>query len=142
MGLFSRKEKVLDLSEGYRNRERVARLKRQLRTNGGEPEIPTVAPAPVATPLSNSSNESSGGFFSFLGNLASSSPSVTSSPPSNVSAPYSEMEEGVSNDEKRKKFAKRMMDMTGKLEEISNNIYRLQHRIELVEKKLRIQKDD
>jgi predicted nucleic acid-binding Zn-ribbon protein len=38
-------------------------------------------------------------------------------------------------DERKKKLAKRLMDITDRLEEISNQIYHLQQRIELLEKK-------
>ncbi|MEK6917742.1 MAG: hypothetical protein AABW51_02230 [Nanoarchaeota archaeon] len=151
MGLFNRKEKVLDLSERYRSRQKVATLKHQLKNGGGEPQISAPvtpspmgsAPAPMTT--NSNSNEGSGGFFSFLGNLASSSPAVSSSTQPSVkpySSGISDNEDSLSIEDKKKKFAKRLMDMTTKLEEVSNNIYRLQHRIELVEKKLRINKDD
>ncbi len=144
MGLFSRKERVIDLSDRYRSRQKVANLKHQLKNGGGESEIPTMAaPAPMAA--ASNANDGSGGFFNFLGNLASSSPAVSSTTAQSVtpvSSGMSDNEEGLSAEDKRKKFAKRMMDMTTKLEEVSNNIYRLQHRIELVEKKLRIHKDD
>ncbi|MBS3070972.1 hypothetical protein J4407_01580 [Candidatus Pacearchaeota archaeon] len=42
------------------------------------------------------------------------------------------------SEDKRKKFAKRITDMTEKLEELSNQIYHLQQRIELIERKLNI----
>ena len=38
-------------------------------------------------------------------------------------------------DEKRKKLAKRLSDITTKLEDLSNQIYHLQQRIEVLEKK-------
>ena len=37
--------------------------------------------------------------------------------------------------EKRKKLAKRLMDMTSKIEDLSNQIFHLQERIEILEKK-------
>ena len=40
-----------------------------------------------------------------------------------------------SGEDKRKKLAKRLMAITDKLEEISNQIYHLQQRVELLEKK-------
>lgn len=39
-------------------------------------------------------------------------------------------------DERKKKLAKRLMDITSKMEEISNQIYHLQQRLEVVERKL------
>ncbi len=38
-------------------------------------------------------------------------------------------------DEKKRKLAKRLMTITDKLEELSNQVYHLQQRIELLEKK-------
>jgi superfamily II RNA helicase len=40
-----------------------------------------------------------------------------------------------SSEEKRKRFAKRLRDMTEKIENLSNAIYHLQQRIELLERK-------
>src|SRR3989339_665673 len=40
------------------------------------------------------------------------------------------------SDDKRKKLTKRILDMTNKLEEISNQIYHMQQRIEVLERKL------
>ncbi|MBM3228489.1 hypothetical protein FJZ20_01210 [Candidatus Pacearchaeota archaeon] len=45
-------------------------------------------------------------------------------------------------DEKKKKFAKRLVDMTEKLEELSNSIYHLQQRIEVLEKKANVNRLD
>jgi len=59
--------------------------------------------------------------FSFLGNLAESST-------------YPESEDS-SQEEKRRKFAKRLVDMTSKIEDLSNQIYHLQQRVELLERK-------
>lgn len=41
-------------------------------------------------------------------------------------------------DERKKKLAKRLMDITDRLEEISNQIYHLQQRIELLEQKSKV----
>lgn len=38
-------------------------------------------------------------------------------------------------EEKRKKLAKRLMDLTDKIEDLSNQIYHLQQRVELLERK-------
>jgi len=71
-------------------------------------------------------SESQTGNFDFLGNLASSSNSQTS-------------ESGYVNipeEDRKKKLAKRLMDMTDKIEDLSNQIYHLQQRIEVLEKKI------
>ena len=39
-------------------------------------------------------------------------------------------------EERRRKLAKRLSDMTSKMEDLSNQIYHLQQRIELLERKL------
>ena len=44
----------------------------------------------------------------------------------------------LSPDEKKKKLAKRLMDITDKLEDLSNQIYHLQQRIEVIEQKMRV----
>jgi len=56
--------------------------------------------------------------FSIFGNLSSSN-----------------SEQPESEEEKKKKFAKRLVDMTNKLDEISTQIYHLQQRVELLERK-------
>lgn len=72
------------------------------------------------TSPSNSSDS-----FEFLGNVASS-----------VST--NENEDELNSEEKRKRLAKRLMDMTDKIEDLSNQIYHLTQRMELVERKLSI----
>ena len=72
------------------------------------------------------SQSSSGDAFSFLGNLASSSSSEQES------EDYLDIS-GAG--EKRKKLARRLIDMTNKLEDLLNQIYHLQQRIELLERK-------
>ena len=43
-----------------------------------------------------------------------------------------------SNDERRRRLAKRFLDMTNKIEEMSNQIYHLQQRIEVLERKMSV----
>ncbi len=71
------------------------------------------------------SQSTSGGAFDFLGNLASSSGTESRS--------YVDVSGA---EEKRKKLAKRFMDITNKIEELSNQVYHLQQRIEVLEKKM------
>jgi len=42
------------------------------------------------------------------------------------------------SEDKRRKLAKRLKDMTEKIEDFSNQIYHLQQRVELLERKLRV----
>ena len=43
-----------------------------------------------------------------------------------------------SPEERRRKLAKRIIDMTTKLEDLSNQIYHIQQRLEVLEKKLNV----
>jgi len=70
-------------------------------------------------------NSSSQNAFGFLGNLASSS--------SKESENYVDVS---GSEERKKKLAKRFIDMTTRIEELSNQIYHLQQRIEVIEKKM------
>ena len=67
--------------------------------------------------------------FEFLGNLASAKSNPESS---------SDYIDVSSADEKRRKIAKRFLDMTKKIEDLSNQIYHLQQRVEVLEAKNRI----
>ena len=69
---------------------------------------------------------SQSGAFDFLGNMASSASTQTSS------SGYIDVSRG---DEKKKKLAKRLLDLTNKIEDLSNQIYHLQQRIEVLERK-------
>lgn len=63
--------------------------------------------------------------FSFLGDLAGASKPAQPEEYVDVSGA----------EDKKRKLAKRLMDMTTKMEDLSNQIYHLQQRIELLEKK-------
>jgi len=116
MGLFGigRKREVLDLGERYRKQKEREEEKNQ----GSSP------------PIDKESN--SKGAFDFLGGLASSSGPAESSEAVDIS-------EGP---DKKKKLAKRIMDMTSKVEDLSNQIYHLQQRIEVLERKLDVNRFD
>ena len=112
MKLFKRRKNkdILDLTERYRKQqEKIAEMQEDTQETGSE--------------------SSQGGAFSFLGNLATSN----STDSQNESGDYVDVNEVQ---DKRKKLAKRLMDITNKLEEISNQIYHLQQRLELVERKM------
>lgn len=76
---------------------------------------------------SSENNVSSG--FGFLGGLANIGKSQEQDGYTELSA---------SSDEKKKRLASRLMDMTNKLEDLSNQIYHLQQRVELLERKNRL----
>lgn len=120
MGIFSRKDKVVDLTEEYKDTRKVK---------------PAVENASV--PASQSSeNPSTGGFFNFFGN-SNNSTSTAESSSSEVSSSDKSPDENETLDarEKRRRLAKRLKDMTDTIESLSSQIYLLQQRIELLEKK-------
>lgn len=110
MGLFKKKGRVIDLTEKYRKQqEQLNDIQNDVKTN-------------------QVSQESSGGFFGFFGNAENS----------NVNNEQIDSDETVNPEEKRRRLARRLNDMTDKLEDLSNQIYHLQQRIEVVERKLEV----
>jgi hypothetical protein len=120
MGIFNKKEKVLDFSKGYHEREeRKADLKSGV----------AVTRTPATDYGTNSSNDSgSSGFMSFFG-ASSSSTSADSN------SRNSEDSDGLSAEERKRRLSKRLLDMTNKIEDLSNQMYHLQQRIEVLERK-------
>ena len=108
MGIFRRKDKgVLDLTEKYRrDQERAAEMQ----------------------PESVSSTSESPGSFGFLGDMASASSSS-----SDTTDNYPTV--GGSVEERRRELSKKLLNLTEKMEDISNQIYHLQQRIEVLERK-------
>jgi hypothetical protein len=118
MGLF-RRDKVVDLTEEYKQQRKV-----RAKENS---EAVSSDNAPVQT-----QETSSGGFFNFFGNSNSNS----SSSSSEVSSPGTpNVNEPLDAEEKRRRLAKRLKTMTDRIEDMSNQIYLLQQRIEVLEKK-------
>ena len=114
MALFKsrRSGRVLDLTEKYKKELNSA--------TQVEPAVESVA----------QQTESNSG-FNFLGSMASG---VQPTEPQTDVAPVSS--EGYeSAEQKRKKLTKRLMDMTSQIETLSNQIYHLQQRIEVLERK-------
>lgn len=110
MGFFgSRKKDVIDLTEGY-NRNK-------LKTENRSKEI-----------QSKEKMQDSSGFVP-LGFFADSGA------PQKESFSESSFDSGDAQERKRK-LAKRLVDMTEKIEDLSNQIYHLQQRIELIERKV------
>lgn len=121
MGLFGfgkKQDDVIDLGERLKERQEQAS---QVNTD--------------IEPVSTTGASDSGSALGFLGNMAgASSTTETSSVSSSESdADYAEL--GGSIEQRRQRLAKRLMDMTTKLEDLSNQIYHLQQRIEVLEKK-------
>lgn len=110
---FRKRRGIIDLTEHLRKQEeKVGEIKSDI-------------------PETSDSSQSSGGAFGFLSGLASG---ASSSQEDTSTSDYSGL--GSSVEEKRKRFAKRLMEMTSKIEDFSNQIYHLQQRIEVLEKKL------
>jgi len=107
---FKSKDNVLDLSERYRKQqERLKELKEE------------------STQESSSSEAPAGGFGIF--GMSSTTTTTTSS---DSDSGYASVGDA---DEKRRKLAKRLMDITDKIEDLSNQIYHIQQRLEVLEKR-------
>jgi len=83
-------------------------------------------------PKPSSSRPETVGDLGFLGNMAESSVSTSDNVSWDNESPAQEY------GDKKNKLAKRLFDMTEKMEDMSNQIYHLKQRIELLEKKLKI----
>ena len=113
MGLFNRKGKVVDLTEHYRRQqEKLDAIRAEQTMPAPQQETESVAPFPFFANTDNSSYGSN-----------------------NSSSSYSDTEEG---EEKRRRLAKRLQDMTERMEDLSNQIYHLQQRLELIERKMNL----
>ena len=113
MGFFGgKKSKVLDLSENY-HAVRKFKQNSERRTN------------------SNTEEDSGMGF---LGSVANSS---TTDNFSWDNDPAPQVQED-NLPERKQKMAKRLLDMTNKIEDLSNQIYHLTQRVELLEKKNKV----
>lgn len=109
---FGKKKKVLDLTEGYSQTEKV------MQANQAKRE---------ASAVTNTQNSFSGTTpFSVF-----DSPAATSS-----SSNSDDFEAASTPEERKKRLAKRILNMTERIDDLSNQIYHLQQRIELLEKKL------
>jgi hypothetical protein len=125
MGFFSR-NRVVDLTDEYKDTRKVK-------------------PQEIAGSSSSSEKNqesSSGGFFNFFNNssVPNSNPSSNSenssvSQSSSLDNSDRDIREPLDANEKRRRLAKRLKDMTDKLEDLSNQTYLLQQRIEVLERK-------
>lgn len=116
MGLFSKKKpRVVDWTEKLN--------KQQEQTENLRSDI-----APVST-----SNEGAAPFpFFAASNDSTSSPTSNSTYGSSYGSSSSDES---SLEERRRRLGKRLLDMTNKIEDLSNQIYKLQQRIEVLERK-------
>ena len=105
-----KKDDVLDLTEYYN--------KRKAEMAGTEDETVDL------TQTQDTSSNTTG----FFGGICGSANSPTTEP--TTETPSSDL------NERKQKLAKRLKEMTDKLEDVSNQIYHLQQRLELVERKV------
>ena len=122
MGLFKKKKKVLDLT---RYKKRFPQEEPQEEEIKDLTQNSNSQPAPTNSANTGSSGGFLGNFFGFGG----SSSSAESAPQTVTESSSSDLEE------RRQKLVKRLTYMTDKLEELSNQIYKLQQRVELLERK-------
>jgi len=107
---FNKKREVVDLTQ-YFNKQKIS-----------SPNASS-----FSVPSSNQEDSSSGiGFFGAI------SRTVQNSNQDNFN---SGMPDTASVEEKKKRLAKRLVEMTDKIEELSNQIYHLQQRVEVLERK-------
>ena len=115
---FGKKKEVVDLGERYnRQQKRLAELKEGMLNSDEPTNLQKEYPR---------EEKSSGGMFGFF-NADSSSASETPTV-------YADSSSDDSTD-KRKKLSKYLASITDKLEDLSNQIYHLQQRVELLERK-------
>lgn len=117
MGLFGfgRRRDVIDLGERYKKQQ--ARIK----------EMQSDSDSNVSSSDSSSSGLGGFGVFSSMASANSSS--------SDSSDSGSYVDVSLQTDDKKRKLAKRLMDMTDKMEDLNNQIYHLQQRIEVLERR-------
>lgn len=107
-GFRKKKDNVLDLSKKYK-REQIEKHVDLASNEFKKEDVP-------ASP------------FTFFDNNSSSQ--IDSSQENGEYVDYS-----TAGNEKKKRLAKRILDMTNKLEDLSNQIYHLQQRVEVLERK-------
>jgi hypothetical protein len=108
MAPWKKKSDYIDLSEKMRKKQR---------------QIDSFSETPREKEHTQTS--SGGGFFNMFGG---NTPTVN--PP--------EVTSSESSEEKRRKLAKRLMDMTSKIESLENEVYQLKQRLEVMERKQRV----
>jgi len=105
MAWFKRRDKIIDLSQYYKKPQEKV-------TQVQEDSSPA-----------KTQEASSAGMFNFFGTMASANKNSATE------------DETIHPDDKRRRLAKRIMEVTEKIEELSNQIYHLQQRIEVLERK-------
>lgn len=115
MGIFGfgKKEDVVDLGERYRRQqEKASEIANEIQES--QPEVAPASPFP---------------FFA-SDNSSTSSSTVESASDS------AEINSALDPAERRRRLVRRLKNMTEKMEDLSSQIYRLQQRIEVLERKV------
>ncbi|MCK9595912.1 hypothetical protein M0R19_01880 [Candidatus Pacearchaeota archaeon] len=115
MGFFGSKKKIVDWSAGYRADKKAAER-------------------------TSSKTEEPASDLGFLGSFSNAN-SDNSSSNSDISWDNESSATVGDYQNKKQKLAKRLLDMTNKMEDMSNQIYHLKQRMEVIEKKLKISFD-
>jgi hypothetical protein len=126
MGFFGgKKDKVVDFSENYNAARKFAERSSRRSSNA------------------TTSDNLDMGFLGSVGESASDSGATTDSFSwdNEPSQPASSGETVGDFSERKQKLAKRLMSMTDKIEDLSNQIYHLTQRVELLEKKNKVNYD-
>ena len=135
---FGRKEDI-DYTEGYKRRRKASNESSKFDPETGR----SLRGSRAREPIKDTSNDDdSFGFFSSVSetvsnNISNSSGDISWGNEENTSS-GSDREDNdsySSGDEKRKKLAKRLMGMTDRIEDLNNQIYHLQQRLEVLERK-------
>ena len=121
MGLFKRKARFLDLTKRYeKQQEQAEEMKQDALESSGSSE----------------GNAGGLGFFGAIANTVSKNDSSDTTGMTSEDGDLNSEYVGVSSvDEKKRKLARRLLDMTTKIEDLSNQIYHLQQRIDVLERK-------
>lgn len=118
---------TLDLSEDYFKKQRQDRIK-EIKSKENLEET-------QRNNQESYKNESPFGFFDSSSGYRDLTNNSKSENDSNILDLSKNSGETLSAEEKRRRLAKRLLDITSRLEDLSNQIYHLQQRVEFLERK-------
>lgn len=127
MAWFKKKDKVIDLGQKYREQQAAQAQAKRLQNQD--------APQTMQTSQASSTGSTGSGFAGF-GIFDSGSENTNSTGAENTNSNEDFVDLGDAVGSRRKRLAKRIVDMTSKMENLSNELYHLQQRIEVLERKL------
>lgn len=125
---FGKKKDFVDLSEHYRKqKEKLAEMRESARESQQENSYSDL------TQQNSSSDSGSANGFGFFANMASAG--ISNSPPADYGGSSESVGGSVNPEERKRVLNKKLSTITEKLEDLSNDIYHLQQRIEVLERK-------